>query len=150
MLVVESDVVSRKMLCKLLNSLSYDCDSCASCMACVELVRRRPRKYIAVFMNLIHNDGCIADTIAFLRKELDIEVPIIIVTANVCIADRLKLGADELLEKPVQQKKLLETMSRYRIGLSSIRWKDGSESLFKQLSSTDLAIMGMCNAVGAL
>lgn len=110
LLIVEDDTLTAKQLSKLLKEEKYDCDIATGYKQASELIDKNSYALILLDWNLGDGDGL---TLLKEMRDLDIQTPVLMLSANSEIDDRVKVldnGADDYLCKPYSSVELLARM----------------------------------------
>lgn len=108
LLVVEDDQAVCKALRKLLVGQGYGVLSTHRAVEALELVRKSPVDLVVLDMNLVKDD---ARAVLAALAEVNPRVPAVIITAECGQHDRaVALGAEALIEKPIDVPSFLETI----------------------------------------
>ncbi len=124
LLIVEDDALTAKQLSKLLKEEKYDCDVATGYNQAGELIDKNSYALILLDWNLGDGDGL---TLLKEMRELDIQTPVLMLSANSEIDDRVKVldyGADDYLCKPYSS---IELLARIRVLLR----REGSQKTSK-------------------
>ena len=114
-LIVEDDDLSRRLLADVVRARGYEIEELDRGEGAAALVGRRPPALVLLDIRLPGIDGFA--TLAEIRQAPGgAELPVVAVTASLMRDDQARIqaaGFAELLEKPVQLKRVREILRRY-------------------------------------
>jgi two-component system sensor histidine kinase/response regulator len=114
-LVVEDNEINQLVISEQLNQLGYHTVIAQNGLEALELADSQPWKLILMDIHMPEMDGYEATQKLRQRKHLNL-VPIVALTANMLMQDRmqlLKLGMNDLLVKPITERQLTDMLGKW-------------------------------------
>jgi two-component system, cell cycle response regulator DivK len=113
-LYIEDNFQNKRLVKKILNSRGYEVLEAEDGIRGVEIAQTEQPDLILMDINIPGIDG--TEATARLKKSEVAYIPIVALTANAMVGDRERImaaGCDEYLQKPINNKLLLDTVSRF-------------------------------------
>jgi signal transduction histidine kinase/ActR/RegA family two-component response regulator len=121
-LMAEDNIVNQKVALRMLKKLGYKADVVANGLEAVKAIQNIPYDLILMDCQMPEMDGFEATRQIRDNQGDGVRVPIIALTANAMEGDKercLASGMDDYLTKPINLKKLKETLARWSLVCSS-------------------------------
>jgi len=120
-LLAEDNVINVKVIKKLFEGTGILLEAVEDGKVCIEKLKQKSFDVILMDLYMPEMDGY--EATRYIRNTLNLKVPIIAFSANICETDRkksLEVGMNEYITKPFKIEELLRTIYRFS---HSINWK---------------------------
>lgn len=118
-LVVDDIKVNRDLICKILEQYKFKTYEASSGKEALELISKYDIDLVC--MDILMKDLNGLETMKIIREQLNLDLPIIAISANVYEEDKaqaLACGANDFISKPIDENELISKISKY-LNLSS-------------------------------
>ncbi|MBB6693088.1 response regulator [Cohnella xylanilytica] len=143
-LLAEDHTINQQVACELLHSRGYETGIASNGREALELLRRDHWDLVLMDLHMPEMDGIEASR-AIRARRSGWQLPIVAMTANVIMEDRVKClnaGMNDVVTKPIRADVLFEVVDRWLRHARQIDWEDaldrvnGKESILRHMLRT--------------
>jgi signal transduction histidine kinase/DNA-binding response OmpR family regulator len=140
MLIAEDNPMNQRLVAHLMKSWAIDYDLVSNGAEAVEAIKKNRYSILLMDIQMPEMDGYTATTI--IRKELNMDVPIIAMTAHAMVGERekcLQLGMNDYVSKPIKETVLYNIIARHaqHVSEDSLSFQHINLGYLHQLSGND-------------